>query len=105
MATGKKFWRALPTLIQPPGAEALKNSMFSGTALMYLVGTDAIHQLRKQTAAREGVAFDLKHFHDRFRYCGSVPRCAHRTGHVGRERRDYTQGTNRRASLNLRIIG
>jgi len=53
--------------------EAVKNSMFPGAAMMYLVGTDAIHDLRKQVAARLGDHFDLRTFHDRFLAYGSIP--------------------------------
>jgi len=56
---------------QAARAEAVKNSMFPGTALMYLFGTDAIHQLRRDLAARPG--FDLCAFHDRLLSFGSVP--------------------------------
>jgi uncharacterized protein (DUF885 family) len=52
-------------------AEAVKNSMFPGTALMYLMGTDGIHQLRRDMAARPG--FDLRAFHDRLLSYGSIP--------------------------------
>lgn len=53
-------------------AEAVKNSMHPGTALMYLMGTHLIHQLRRELAAhRPGV--DLRRFHDRFLSFGSVP--------------------------------
>ena len=54
-------------------AEAVKNSMFPGAALMYLVGTDMIAELRRDLAAREEAAFDLRHFHDRLLSFGSVP--------------------------------
>ncbi|HEX5505273.1 MAG TPA: DUF885 domain-containing protein [Thermomicrobiales bacterium] len=54
-------------------AEAVKNSLFPGAALMYLVGTDLIHDLRRAVAAREGAAFDLRRFHDRFLAHGAVP--------------------------------
>jgi hypothetical protein len=54
-------------------AEAVKNSMFPGTALMYLVGTDLIHRLRRDLALRQGPAFTLHRFHDRFLSYGSVP--------------------------------
>lgn len=53
--------------------EAVKNSMFPGAAMMYLIGTDDIHDLRRQVAAREGAAFSLRHFHDRFLSFGAVP--------------------------------
>ena len=51
--------------------EGVKNSLFPGAALMYMVGTDLIHALRRSLAARPG--FDLKTFHDRFLSHGSVP--------------------------------
>jgi hypothetical protein len=52
-------------------AEAVKNSLFPGTALMYLMGTDAIHRLRRDLAARPG--FELRAFHDRLLAHGSIP--------------------------------
>ena len=59
----------------PPAAhsEAVKNSMFPGAAVMYLLGTDAIHDLRRQFAAREGPAFSPRAFHDRFLTYGAIP--------------------------------
>jgi hypothetical protein len=59
--------------LAPDGAraEAVKNSMFPGTALMYLVGDDLIHRLRAEMVARQG--FTLRNFHDRFLSYGSVP--------------------------------
>ncbi|MGE0040938.1 MAG: DUF885 family protein [Vicinamibacterales bacterium] len=53
--------------------EAVKNSMFPGGAVMYLLGTDTIHELRREMAAIEGAAFDLRRFHDTFLSYGSVP--------------------------------
>jgi uncharacterized protein (DUF885 family) len=53
--------------------EAVKNSMFPGTATMYLVGTDLIHQLRRELAAQQGDSFNLRQFHDRLLSFGSVP--------------------------------
>jgi uncharacterized protein (DUF885 family) len=53
--------------------EAVKNSLFPGTALMYLLGTDQIHDLRQEMAQRAGPAFDLQRFHDRFLSYGSIP--------------------------------
>jgi uncharacterized protein (DUF885 family) len=53
-------------------AEAVKNSMFPATAMMYMVGTDLIHELRREIAARPG-PFDLRRFHDRLLAYGSVP--------------------------------
>jgi uncharacterized protein (DUF885 family) len=52
-------------------AEAEKNSMFPGTALMYLMGNDGILGLRRELAARPG--FSLRGFHDRLLAFGSVP--------------------------------
>jgi uncharacterized protein (DUF885 family) len=54
-------------------AEAVKNSMHPGAALMYLAGRDAIHTLRKELSARAGAGFDLRTFHDRFLSFGSIP--------------------------------
>jgi hypothetical protein len=53
--------------------EAVKNSMFPGAAMMYLVGTNAIHDLRREVAARDGSAFSLRDFHDRFLSYGAIP--------------------------------
>lgn len=53
-------------------AEAVKNSMFPGTALMYMAGSDLIHGLRREMASRPGT-FDLRRFHDRLLAFGSVP--------------------------------
>jgi uncharacterized protein (DUF885 family) len=66
---------AREALMSPDAArsEAVKNSMFPGAALMYLVGTDAILDLREQLKDREGAAFSLKAFHDRFLSYGAIP--------------------------------
>jgi uncharacterized protein (DUF885 family) len=53
--------------------EAIKNSMFPGAAMMYLIGLDAIHDLRRDVQAREGSAFSLRRFHDRFLSYGAIP--------------------------------
>jgi hypothetical protein len=53
--------------------EAVKNSMFPGAALIYLIGTQAIHDLRDEMQWREGDAFSLKRFHDRFLTFGAIP--------------------------------
>ncbi len=47
--------------------------MFPGAAMMYLSGTNAIHALRAELTAREGDAFSLRAFHDRFLRYGAVP--------------------------------
>ena len=54
-------------------AEAVKNSMFPGAAAMYLLGIEGIRDLRSAVAAREGDAFRLRDFHDRFLAHGALP--------------------------------
>jgi hypothetical protein len=53
--------------------EAVKNSMFPGAALMYLMGTDTVVQLREELRERQGDEFDLRAFHDTFLSYGSIP--------------------------------
>ena len=55
-------------------AEAVKNSLFPGTALAYLTGTDAILQLRRELGSRPG--FELGRFHDALLAHGSIPAAA-----------------------------
>jgi uncharacterized protein (DUF885 family) len=60
----------------PPDAargEAVKNSMFPGTAMMYWLGTQGIHELRARRAAADGAAFSLRAFHDELLGHGSIP--------------------------------
>ena len=54
-------------------AETCKNSMFPATALMYWLGTDALHRLRHERERSDGAAFSLKRFHDRVLSFGSIP--------------------------------
>ena len=54
-------------------AEATRNSMFPGAALMYLVGHDSILELRAQMQRQQGSAFRLREFHDSFLDWGSLP--------------------------------
>jgi uncharacterized protein (DUF885 family) len=54
-------------------AEAAKNSMFPGAALIYLSGRDSILELREQQRRKLGSQFDLQGFHDRFLSYGSIP--------------------------------
>ncbi len=59
----------------PPEAargEAVKNSMFPGTALMYWLGTSQIHALRLRESGR-GTSCSLRAFHDEFLSFGSIP--------------------------------
>lgn len=53
-------------------AEVVKNSMNPGAALMYLIGTDQIHQLRSELTG-EGWGWSLREFHDTFLSFGSIP--------------------------------
>jgi hypothetical protein len=56
--------------------EAVKNSMFPGGAVMYLLGTDTIHELRREWLARldpDGTPRTLRAFHDTFLSHGSIP--------------------------------
>lgn len=53
--------------------EAVKNSMFPCTALMYWLGTQSVRNLRLATERRLGSAFSLKRFHDDFLSFGSLP--------------------------------
>ena len=54
-------------------AEAVKNSMFPGTAMMYWLGTQGVHDLRAEMQRRAGQSFDLRAFHDAFLTSGSIP--------------------------------
>ncbi|MEP7382245.1 MAG: DUF885 family protein [Gemmatimonadota bacterium] len=53
--------------------EAVKNSMFPGTALMYWLGTSQIHALRASEQARLGSGFNARAFHDTFLSFGAIP--------------------------------
>ncbi len=53
--------------------EAIKNSMFPSMAMMYLMGTDLIHDLRSDMQQRWGDAFSLRRFHDEFLSWGAIP--------------------------------
>ncbi len=53
--------------------EACKNSMFPGTAVMYWLGTDGLHELRRARERAEGAGFSLRRFHDAVLAHGSIP--------------------------------
>jgi hypothetical protein len=53
--------------------EVCKNSMFPGAAIMYWLGTDGLHQLRRERQHVEGASFSLRRFHDRVLEFGSIP--------------------------------
>ena len=54
-------------------AEAVKNSMFPCTAIMYWLGTQGIHDLRAKMRRREGPRFSLRRFHGELLGYGSIP--------------------------------
>jgi len=54
-------------------AEAVKNSMFPGAAVMYWLGTDTLRRLRLDRERAEGAAFSLQRFHDTVLSYGSIP--------------------------------
>jgi hypothetical protein len=54
-------------------AEAVKNSMFPCTAIMYWLGTQGIHDLRAEMKRREGPVFSLRRFHGELLGYGSIP--------------------------------
>jgi hypothetical protein len=54
-------------------AETCKNSMFPGTAVMYWLGTEGLHHLRRAREKAEGAAFSLRRLHDDILGCGSIP--------------------------------
>ncbi|HUY98832.1 MAG TPA: DUF885 family protein [Thermomicrobiaceae bacterium] len=74
LAEAAGFYRARTAMGEAAArAEAVKNSIFPGTALMYLMGTEQIHRLRAAVERREGADFTLRRFHDRLLGLGSVP--------------------------------
>jgi uncharacterized protein (DUF885 family) len=54
-------------------AEAVKNAIFPGMAIMYWLGTRTIHTARAAAAARPGAAFDRRDWHDRLLRYGALP--------------------------------
>ena len=54
-------------------AEAVKNSMFPASALIYLMGTDMIHELRADLCRAPEDDLTLGSFHDAFLSYGSIP--------------------------------
>ena len=54
-------------------AEAVKNSMYPCTAIMYWLGTQSIHDLRDEMKRREGPRFSLRRFHGDLLGYGSIP--------------------------------
>jgi hypothetical protein len=55
--------------VEAARAEVCKNSMFPGTAVMYWLGTETLHRLRRERAT----GLHLPEFHDRVLAFGSIP--------------------------------
>ena len=53
--------------------EAVKNSMFPCTAIMYWLGTQGILDLREEMKRREGPRFSLRRFHGELLGYGAIP--------------------------------
>jgi uncharacterized protein (DUF885 family) len=53
--------------------EAVRNSMFPGTAVMYMVGKEEIRRLRREMEERQADRFSLRRFHDDLLSFGSMP--------------------------------
>ncbi len=54
-------------------SEVVKNSLFPGGAIMYLLGVEGIEALKREFMSRKGADFNLKGFHDEFLSYGGVP--------------------------------
>ncbi len=54
-------------------AEAVRNTMFPGTAVMYWLGTRGLHRLRHSMRSRDGASLSLRAFHDRVLSYGAIP--------------------------------
>jgi uncharacterized protein (DUF885 family) len=54
-------------------AEAVKNGMFPGAAVMYWLGTKGLHDLRRAEQSRLGARFSLRRFHDAVLRAGAIP--------------------------------
>jgi uncharacterized protein (DUF885 family) len=59
--------------VEAARGEACKNSMFPATAIMYWLGTEGLHRLRRARERADGTAFSLRRFHDRVLSFGSIP--------------------------------
>jgi len=53
--------------------EITRTSMFPGTAIMYWLGTQGIHDLRKEIRAVKGAEFNMRSFNDEVLSYGSIP--------------------------------
>lgn len=74
LADAVTFYRDMVGLSEPAArAEAVKNSMFPCTAIMYWLGLQGILDLRETIRANRGRRFSLKEFHDELLGFGSIP--------------------------------
>jgi len=74
MAEAMRFYRDRAKTSEPfARSEAVKNSLFPGGAIMYLLGVEGIEGLRREAEARLGASFSLKSFHDELLSYGGVP--------------------------------
>jgi hypothetical protein len=53
--------------------EAVRNTMFPGTAVMYWLGTRELHRRRASMQSARGAAFAMRAFHDRVLSYGAIP--------------------------------
>jgi uncharacterized protein (DUF885 family) len=68
------YYRDAVAMSEPAArSEAVKNSMFPGAALMYLIGTDAIHDLRDEMRTARGGSLTHRDFHSELLSYGSIP--------------------------------
>ncbi len=68
------FYTQMVGLSEPASrAEAVKNSMFPCTAIMYWLGLQGILDLRETIRAKRGSSFSLTTFHDELLGLGSIP--------------------------------
>lgn len=73
-ADARRFYRDRAGMSAEAAAkEVTRNTMFPGSAVMYWLGTQAVHRLRGEREAAEGRAFSLRVFHDRFLGYGALP--------------------------------
>ena len=74
LAEAAAFFAARGLMPAPTAhAEAVKASMFPGTAMMYWLGTREIHALRRRLRVQEPGRPTLRAFHDRFLSYGALP--------------------------------
>jgi hypothetical protein len=68
----------------PPAARPSATACIRGAAVMYWLGTRGIHRLRAEVRRREGAAFSMRRFHDRFALVRRHPGGPHLEADAGR---------------------